>query len=88
MGSTGKARKQQLRHVRASLGLRQIDLAQLAGVSEPTIVAIESGKSQLRLTTAYSILNALNTELQKKNRPPLDIDSLTWHVQGEAEDTP
>lgn len=86
MGNTGKSRKQQLRHVRASLGMRQIDLAQAAGISEPTIVAIEGGKTQPRLTTAYAILDALNAELQKKNRPPLDIDSLTWHVQGEAED--
>jgi DNA-binding XRE family transcriptional regulator len=74
--------KQRLSHVRASLGLTQVELAELSGVSKQTIVDAEKRRS-IRLITAYAILNALNRERSQRGQPDLDIASLDWNVIGD-----
>ena len=53
-----------VRAKRKQLGMRQIDLAKSAGVSEKTIVSLETGFAPgIRLDKLMSILNALGLEL-------------------------
>ncbi len=72
--------KEKLSHVRASLGLSQQSLADLAGLSKPTIGDAEKGRP-IRLLTAYAILNALNSLRTQRGQPELTIDSLDWSVE-------
>jgi DNA-binding XRE family transcriptional regulator len=74
--------KQRLSHVRASLGLTQVELAELSGISKQTIVDAEKRRS-IRLITAYAILNALNSIRSQRGQPDLDMDSLDWNVIGD-----
>jgi len=72
--------KQKLSRIRASLGLTQQALAELAGLSKPTIVDAEKGRP-IQLLTAYAILNALNNLRAEKGQPELTIDSMDWSVK-------
>ncbi len=72
--------KEKLSRVRASLGLSQETLANLSGLSKPTIVDAEKSRP-IRLLTAYSILNALNELRLQRSQPELTIDSLDWNVE-------
>lgn len=56
IGATARAR-------RVELGLRQRELAELAGVSERLIREIERGKPGLRLDTLLRVLNVLGFQL-------------------------
>ena len=49
---------------RVALGLRQKDLAELAGTSERFIREVEHGKSTLRLDKLVAVLTALGLELR------------------------
>jgi len=75
--------KEKLHRVRASLGLSQQALADLSGISKPTIVDAEKGRA-IRLLSAYGILNALNEELKKRGRSELSIDAIDWNVIEES----
>lgn len=72
--------KEKLSHVRASLGLSQQALADLSGLSKPTIGDAERGRP-IRLLTAYAILNALNGLRSQKGQSELTTDSLDWKVE-------
>lgn len=48
---------------RKELGLRQEDLALLAGVSERFVRQLEAGKSTVRLDTLTAVLDALGLEI-------------------------
>ena len=39
---------EQLRAARALLGLKQIDVAELSGISEPTVTRLENGEGPIR----------------------------------------
>ena len=73
--------KERLSHVRASLGLTQNDLAELSGISKPTIVDAEK-RRPIRLITAYSILNAINSVRKQRGQSILSLDSIDWDVVG------
>lgn len=49
---------------RRQLGLRQGELAELAGVSERFVFAVESGKASVRLDKLTPLLAALGLHLQ------------------------
>jgi DNA-binding XRE family transcriptional regulator len=72
--------KEKLSHIRASLGLSQQALADLAGLSKPTIGDAEKGRP-IRLLTAYAILNALNGLRTQRGQSELAVDSLDWSVE-------
>lgn len=73
-----------LKALRASLGLTQKQLAEKAGVSEPTIIDIERKRVSPRAITAYAILAALNEVLKEKGREQITIGTLDWKLQGES----
>ncbi|WP_109471865.1 type II toxin-antitoxin system Y4mF family antitoxin [Ornithinimicrobium cavernae] len=49
---------------RRELGLRQVDLAELAGVSERFIRLLESGKTSVRLDKVEPVLEVLGLRLE------------------------
>jgi HTH-type transcriptional regulator / antitoxin HipB len=49
---------------RAQLRLRQEELADLAGVSERFVYALENGKTTVQLDKLLAVLNALGLHLQ------------------------
>lgn len=49
---------------RRALGLRQLDLAVLAGVSERFVRELESGKATVRLDKVEPVLEVLGLELR------------------------
>lgn len=49
---------------RRELGLRQVDLAELAGVSERFIRLLESGKTSVRLDKVTPVLEVLGLRLE------------------------
>lgn len=49
---------------RAQLKLRQAELADLAGVSERFVYALESGKKTVQLDKVLAVLNALGLHLE------------------------
>jgi y4mF family transcriptional regulator len=49
---------------RKELGLRQEELADLAGVSERFVFAVESGKASVRLDKLMDLFDALGLHLQ------------------------
>lgn len=53
---------------RKELGLRQEDLALLAGVSERFVRQLEAGKSTVRLDTLTAVLDALGLEFALRRR--------------------
>lgn len=58
----------QLRRRRRDLGLTQIELAELAGVSDRFVRSIEHGKPSLQMDSLMKVLDALGMELQAKVR--------------------
>lgn len=59
-----------VRDRRSQLGLTQRDLAELAGVSERFVRAVESGKPTVRLDKLQSLLDALGLEFRARVREP------------------
>lgn len=55
---------------RRALGLRQIDLAELAGVSERFVREVEAGKPTVRLDVLTKVLTALGLEIELRLRRP------------------
>lgn len=53
---------------RSSLGLRQQDLADLAGVSERFVRELEGSKESVRLDKLNAVLHALGLELRAELR--------------------
>lgn len=53
----------QLAQRRRELGLRQVDVAELAGVSERFVRLLESGKESVRLDKVEPVLNVLGLRL-------------------------
>jgi DNA-binding XRE family transcriptional regulator len=68
-----------LKHLRASVGLTQKQLAEAAKMSEKAVNDIELGKSRPRLITAYAIVDALNVKLKKAGREEVTVESLAWN---------
>jgi HTH-type transcriptional regulator/antitoxin HipB len=54
----------EVRARRAALRLKQEDLADLAGVSERFVYALESGKQTVQLDKVLAVLNALGLHLE------------------------
>lgn len=54
---------EQLRARRRELGLRQVDVAELAGVSERFVRLLESGKGSVRLDKVAPVLEVLGLRL-------------------------
>lgn len=59
-----------VRNRRRDLGLLQIELAELAGVSERFIRAVEHDKETVQLDKVRSLLDALGLELRATLRRP------------------
>jgi DNA-binding XRE family transcriptional regulator len=74
--------KKSLKMVRASLRLSQMELADLAKVSQQTITDIERKKVRPRLTTAFAIVDALNVKLREAGREEITVESLDWEYSG------
>lgn len=55
---------EQMAHRRRELGLRQVDLAELAGVSERFVRLLESGKPSVRLDKVVPVLEVLGLRLE------------------------
>ena len=70
---TEKATETKLRATRRAKGLKQEDLAAAAGVSQSTIVRLESGQNEPTFGTALRIARALGVS-------PLDL----WDEQPRA----
>jgi HTH-type transcriptional regulator / antitoxin HipB len=64
-----------LRGRRRHLGLRQSELADLAGVSERFVYALENGKRTVQLDRVLAVLAALglHLELARGARPTIEI---------------
>ena len=60
--------------IRQILNLTQEDLANLIGVSRPTIVKIEQDPSRLTRTVAYAFFISVSYELQKRKIEVEKID--------------
>ncbi len=58
----------QVRRRRVALGLLQVDLADLAGVSERFVREVEHDKATLRLDKLAAVLDALGLELTTRLR--------------------
>lgn len=74
--------KIRLRQARVQLRLSQVKLAQLAEVSERTIVHAEQGET-IRELTAQAILDALNAARIDRGWNPLGLSDLDWKIQGD-----
>lgn len=70
-------KKVRLEDARAQLGLRQIDLSDLSGISVPVIRNAENGQ-RIRRLSAYAILDALNTKRAEKHLSALEYDEIEW----------
>lgn len=57
--------KNKIRDLRTEKGLRQEDLGELIGVSRQTINAIEKGKYDPSLPTAFRLAQALNKSIEE-----------------------
>lgn len=62
---------------RRHLGLRQGELADLAGVSERFVYAVESGKRSVQLDKVIAVLSALGLHLELHRGAALDIGANT-----------
>jgi len=60
----------EIRERRRALGLRQIDLADLAGASERFVRELEHGKASVRMDKVVAVLDALGLELSTSARRP------------------
>ncbi|HET7414970.1 MAG TPA: type II toxin-antitoxin system Y4mF family antitoxin [Arthrobacter sp.] len=68
MESFTEALARQVRERRTLLQLSQIDVADLAGVSERFVRFIEHGKSSLQLDSLVAVLDVLGLELKLERR--------------------
>ncbi len=59
---------QALRRLRKIKGLTQADLAQQAGMRQPTVSSVEAGAPGTALTTIFSLLTAMDLELVVRER--------------------
>ncbi len=64
MGATESRLAREVRARRAALQLKQEDVADLAGVSERFVYALENGKQTVQLDKVVAVLNALGLHLQ------------------------
>ncbi len=69
---------QALRQARLDRGLTQTDVAQLVGMKQSTVSAIENHPDQARLKTLFRILSALELELDLNERSNAPRDSAEW----------
>jgi DNA-binding XRE family transcriptional regulator len=53
-----------LRGARWNMNLTQTELAELAGVSRMTVVSLERGGTDARLTSVYKVLTSVGLELR------------------------
>ena len=70
--------KLSLKRVRASLRLSQLELANLAKLTQQTITDIERKKVRPRLTTAFAIVDALNVKLKEAGREEVTVENFDW----------
>ena len=66
-----------VRRRRKELGLRQDELADLAGVSERFVFAVENGKASVRLDKLTALLGALGMHLQIRRGHADDVQADT-----------
>lgn len=59
MGSEKKITPEQCRAARALIGMPQKDLARIAGISQPTLVSFEAGRTEPHLSTLAVLRQAL-----------------------------
>lgn len=69
---------QALRQARLDRGLTQTEIAQLVGMKQSTVSAIENHPDQARLKTLFRILSALGLELVLAERSDAPRDSAAW----------
>ncbi len=69
---------QALRQARLDRGLTQTEVAQLVGMKQSTVSAIENHPDQARLKTLFRILSALELELDLNERSDAPRDSAKW----------
>jgi transcriptional regulator with XRE-family HTH domain len=60
-----KRRSENMRNLRLSKGISQEKLAQISGLSWPTIVRIENGKKEWRIDSEIIYIKALNSLTDK-----------------------
>lgn len=72
--------KEKLNRVRASLGLIQQALADLSGISKPTIGDAEKGRL-IQLLTAFALLHAINKVRKERGLDGFTIDSIDWNLK-------
>lgn len=76
---------QQIKEMRAQMGVTQVQLAALAGMDPATLNRIEQGKANPNLKTIERLADALEVEVGDffpKAQPPLPLD---FEAAGEAE---
>ena len=74
-----KALGADVRHRRKALGLKQVELAELAGCSTRFVHAVEAGKPTLRLDTLLRVLKVLGLSLRVER-----IDGGDFQSQGDS----
>lgn len=67
----------EVRSRRASLGLTQRDLADMAGVSERFVRFVEQGKPSVQLDSLLAVLDTLGLELRLTTKKSLSAHTLT-----------
>ncbi len=67
----------EVRSRRASLGLTQQDLADMAGVSERFVRFLEQGKPSVQLDSLLAVLDTLGLELRLTTRMSQSASALT-----------
>jgi len=76
-------RKLTLQELRARLDITQEQLAIVAGVNRNTISAIEyDAEHEIRLTTAWRIVKAVNRQRDSRELPFVCIEHLQWNIKG------
>ncbi|MHB8510621.1 MAG: helix-turn-helix domain-containing protein [Actinomycetota bacterium] len=68
-----------LRSARKRAGLTQRGLAERAGVAQPVVARIESGKADPRVRTLSKLLRACGSEIQEVPRRGIGIDRTLIH---------
>jgi DNA-binding XRE family transcriptional regulator len=78
----GVATRMRPKDARSMLRVSQLNLAKKAKLSPVTIIECEKGK-EIRLSTAYAILDALNAFRTEKDQQPLEFKDIEWNIWGE-----
>jgi len=71
-------KKLSLKVLRSSIPLTQKKLAELAGLNERTVTEVERKTRPVRLSTAFSIVEAINKILESKQRPLVTVQEIDW----------